>query len=102
MVCFFELCTITKNLFVMRYDITIFNNFLKQFGIYREFYRELRSVHPGLSGVKNFEEIKFPGNISLKNYIISLLNWESTRRGSHFWALMHEAWLKYCKENLHI
>lgn len=86
----------------MRDDITIFNNFLKRFGIYQEFYCELRSSQPDLFGAKNFEEVELPDNISLKNYIIILLDWENSRRGPYFWALMHDTWLKHCKRNLHI
>lgn len=83
----------------MLVDIFIFNDFLKRFGIYREFYRELRLAQPGLSRIKD-EDIVFPDDCSSKDYIIRFLDWNHTRFGPHFWSLMDEAWRKYRSKNL--
>lgn len=79
-------------------QVSIFNNFLKQFGIYREFYRELRSAQPGLPRISD-ELVEFSSYCSSRNYIICLLDWDRTRRGPHFWALMHNAWKMYLIEH---
>lgn len=83
----------------MSRDIIIFNNFLKQFGIYREFYRELRLFQSDLSRTKD-EKFEFPDDCSSKNYIIRFFDWRHTRRGPHFWALMDDAWRAYRLKNL--
>lgn len=83
----------------MSRDNIVFNNFLKLFGIYREFYRELRSFQPGLSRIKG-EEIEFPDDCSSENYIIFFFDWRRTVRGPHFWALMDDAWRTYRSKNL--
>lgn len=83
----------------MARDVIIFNNFLKQFGIRREFYRELRLAQPNLSQIEN-EEIEFPDDCSSKDYIIRFFDWSRTRRGPFFWALMDDVWRKYRRENL--
>lgn len=81
----------------MNRDIIIFKNFLKQFGIYREFYRELRLAQPGFPRTSG-GEIELPTNYSSKEYIICFLDWSRTRRGPYFWALMHDAWERYFVE----
>ncbi len=83
----------------MTRDVIVFNNFLKQFGIYREFYRELRLAQPNLPQTGK-EEIEFPDDWPSKDYIIRFLNWSRTRRGPHFWSLMDDAWREYRIENL--
>ena len=80
-------------------DIAVFNNFLKQFGIYREFYRELRLAQPSLSRIKD-EEIEFSDYFSSKDYIICSFDWTRTRRGPHFWSLMDATWKTYRIKNL--
>lgn len=80
-------------------DISVFNDFLKRFGIYREFYRELHLAQPGLSRIKD-EEIEFPDDCSSKDYIIRFLDWNHTLRGPYFWSLMDDAWKEYRSKNL--
>lgn len=92
------LCCKLKTYFMTKH-LSIFNNFLRQFGIYREFYRELRLAQPGFSRINN-GQVKLPPCCSSKDYIIYFLDWHRTRRGPHFWALMHDAWKNYRIEHL--
>ena len=80
-------------------QVGIFNDFLKRFGIYQEFYRELRTAQPDLPRVSD-EMVEFPSYCSSRDYIVCLLDWNRTRRGPHFWALMHETWKYYLIEHL--
>lgn len=83
----------------MTRDIAVFNSFLKQFGIYREFYRELRLAQPSLSRIKD-EEIEFSDFFSSKDYIICSFDWTHTLRGPYFWSLMNDTWKAYRIKNL--
>ena len=87
-----------KNRF-MTGDIIIFNDFLKRFGIYREFCRELRLAQPGLSWTKN-KEVELPDDCPPKDYITRFFNWNRTRRGPFFWSLMDDVWREYYSKNL--
>lgn len=82
--------------YFMTGDIIIFNSFLRRFGIYREFYRELRLVHPGLSRIKD-GNIEFPDDCPSRDYIIRFFDWSDARRGPYFWSLMDDAWKEYLK-----
>ena len=99
MVCVFELCTVNKKNRFMTGDIIIFNDFLKRFGIYREFCRELRLAQPDLSWTKN-KEVELLGGCSPKDYIIHFFNWNRARRGPFFWSLMDDVWREYYSKNL--
>ena len=83
----------------MTKNMRLFNKFLKQYGIYREFYQELRLFQPCVSKLKD-EEIKFPDEGSSESYIFRYLDWNHTRRGPHFWSLMNDAWEQFREDNL--
>ena len=83
----------------MTEDIIVFNNFLKRFGLYREYYRELRLARPDLFRT-NGGGVEFPDHFSSKDYVILFFNWEGSRRGPHFWSLVHYAWREYRSKNL--
>lgn len=95
---FRTLCCKQKT-YLMARDVIIFNNFLNQFGIHREFYRELRLARPNLSRIED-EEFEFPNDCSSKDYIIRFFDWSRTRLGPCFWSLMDNAWREYRSKNL--
>ena len=88
-----------RKIYLMARDVIIFNNFLKQFGIHREFYRELRLAQSNFLQIEN-GKIEFPDDCSPEDYIIHFFNWNRTRRGSYFWSLMDDVWRDYYSKNL--
>lgn len=78
--------------------LRLFIRFLKLYGLYEEYFNELRRSQ----GV-NYANQVFRNCLSrLKpnRYIITPFNWCETSRGPYFWSMVNDAWLDYLNRHI--
>lgn len=73
--------------------LRLFIRFLKVYGLYEEYFDELRRSQ----GVNYTDQFFCDCLRRLKSnrYIIAPINWRETSRGSYFWSMVNDAWLDY-------
>ena len=73
--------------------VRLFIRFLKVYGLYEEYFSELRCSQ-GFDYANRFFR-DFLCRLSPDRYIVALINWYETSRGSYFWSMVNDAWLDY-------
>ena len=73
--------------------LRLFVRFLKVYGLYEEYFGELRCSQ-GVNYTNQFFR-NCLSRLKPNRYIIAPINWRETSRGSYFWSMVNDAWLNY-------
>lgn len=73
--------------------LRLFIRFLKVYGLYEEYFDELRRSQ-GVNYTNQFFRYCL-SRLEPNRYTIAPINWCETSRGSHFWSMVNDAWLDY-------
>ena len=73
--------------------LRLFIRFLKVYGLYEEYFDELRRSQDVNHSNQFFCDCL--RRLRPNRYIIAPISWCQTSRGSYFWSMVNDAWLDY-------